>query len=401
LTLPKDTGILDVPSLDWIELKNCNISYLPENSFKNMSNLVFLRLSNNHIQRLDIQLFSHLKKLRYLHLEGNQIKEIHPGLFKSNHVLEWLYLRHNPLAQFSRHHFLHAPSLILLDISFCNISQIRNNSFSNLRNLVNLRLNNNILKSFDMTHIPKNLESLDISGNSMKTINMTKDTIRHMRNIKYLDLTKNVFTCDCNLYELWELCATLRKGHGGMSSCDEFCSASEFETCKGQHPKIDQVHNTSENFSTREPRKKYKYVNITEEEIEVDYETSSNQQNNDVDDFGSKHNHSEDADDKTGKYKVDEEPASSGLGTIILYSSIGTFGGLCLIGATVLGAELFFGHRKQSRNISANSNLQHVGMKVMETNEERQETVPLSQHRGFDFVYLPMNAIRTDQNDQS
>jgi Leucine-rich repeat (LRR) protein len=400
LTLPKDTEILDVPSLGWIELENCSISYLHVNSFKNMSKLVFIRLSNNHIQHLDTHLFSHLKQLRYLHLEGNQVKEIHPNLFKSNHVLEWLHLRHNPLNQFSRHHFLRAPSLISLDISFCNISQIKSNSFSNLLNLINLRLNNNILKSFDMTHIPKNLEVLDISGNSMKTIRITKNTIRHMRNIKYLDLTKNEFTCECHLYDLWELCATLRNGPGGMSSCDEFCPASEFESCKGQHPKIHQVQNISENATAREPRKKYEYINTTKEEIDVGYKTSNNQRNNDVDLFGGTYNHSENANDKTGKYRVTEERASSDLWSYILYSCIGTFGGMCLIGATVLVAEIFFGRRKRSGKTSANNSLRHVRMKLMETNDETQETVPLSQHRGFDFVYVPTNASRTDQNDQ-
>lgn len=401
LTLPKDTGILDVPSLGWIELENCNISYLHVNSFKNMSKLVFIRLSNNHIQHLDIQLFSHLKQLRYLHLEGNMVKEIHPDVFKSNHELEWLYLRHNPLNQLSKHHFLRAPSLISLDISFCNISQLKNSSFSNLRNLINLRLNNNIFKSFNMTHIPKNLEVLDISGNSMKTIHMTKNTIKHMRNIKHLDLTNNEFTCDCHLFDLWELCATLRNGSGGMSSCDEFCPASEFEICKEQHPKIDQVQNTSENFTAREPRKNYEYINTTKEETDVDYKTSDNEQNSEVEVFGGIHNDSEDANDKTGKYRVNEESASSGLWTNILYSCIGIFGGMCLIGATVLVAELFFGRRKRSGKMSSNSSLQHVRMKLMETSEEGQEMVPVTQQRGFDFVYVPKNANRTDENDQS
>lgn len=401
LTLPKDTGILNIPSLGWLELQNCDISYLPVNSFKNMSKLVFIRLSNNHIQLLYTQLFSHLKQLRYLHLEGNQLKRIHLGLFKSNHVLEWLYLSHNPLSQSDKHHFLQAPSLISLDISFCNISHIKNNSFSNLHRLINLRLNNNILKSFDMTHIPKNLEVFDISGNSMKTINMTLDTIRHMRNIKYLDLTNNEFTCDCHLYEIWQLCAALRNGHGGMSSCDEFCPASEFETCHGQHPQIHQVQNTSENFTAKEHRKKFEYINITKEETEVDHETSSNEHDDEVDVLGGTYNNSEDSNDKTGKYKVDDKLVSSDLSIIILYSCIGAFGGMCLIGATVLGAEFFFGSRKQSRKNSANSSLQHVRMKLMATNEERQETVPLTQHRGFDFVYVPTNANRTDQNNQS
>lgn len=403
LTLPNDTAILDVPSLHWIELENCSISYLHVDSFKNMSKLVFIRLSNNHIQHLDIQIFSHLKQLRSLHLEGNKLKEIHPDLLKSNHVLKCLYLRNNPLNQFnqfSRRHFLRAPSLISLDISFCNISQIKNSSFSNLRNLTNLRLDNNILKSFDMTHIPKNIEVLNISRNSIKSIYMKKNTIEHMRNIKHLDLTNNEFTCDCHLFDLWNLCAALRNRSGGMNSCDKFCPTFEFGTCKGQYPKIYQVQNTSENFTAREPRKNYKYVNTTKEEIDADYKRSNNEQNNDVDLFGGTHNHSENTNNKTGEYRVNEDRASSGVWTNILYSCIGIFGGICLIGATVLVAESVFGSRKRSRKISANSSLGHVRMKLMETNEEKQETVPVAQHRGFDFVYMPTNANRTDQNDQ-
>jgi hypothetical protein len=286
-----------------------------------------------------------------------------------------------------------------LDIGFCSISEIKKNSFSNLRNLIDLRLNNNILKSFVMTHIPKNLEVLNISGNSMKTIYMTENTIQYVRNIKHLDLTNNEFTCDCHLFDLWELCATLRKGPGGVSSCNEFCPASEFETCKRQHPKIHQVQNTSENVTAGELRKKYEYINTTKKEIDVDYETNNNQQIDDVDLSGGTRNHSEDANDKTGKYRVNEERVSPDLWTNILYACIGIFGGICLLGATVFLAEFFFCRRKRSRKISANSSLRHVRMKVMETNEGRQETVPVSQHRGFDFVYVPTNANRTDQND--
>jgi Leucine-rich repeat (LRR) protein len=409
LTLPEDTGILNAPSLGWIELENCNISYLPVNLFKNMSKLVFIRLSNNQIQQLDLQLFSHLNQLRYLHLEGNQIQEIHPDLFKSNHKLEWLYLRHNPLNQFSGDHFLHAPSLISLDISFCNISQIPNNYLSNLHNLMNLRLNNNILKSFNMTHIPKNLEALDISGNSMRTINMRKHPIRHMTNIKYLDLTNNEFTCDCHLFGLWMLCARLRNRSGGMSSCDEFCPAPKFKACKGEHSEIHQVQNTSEHFNVSEPKRKYEYINTTMEEIDVHYKTSDTQQNNDVDTFGGVHNDSKDANDKTGKYKVNGERVLPDLGlpagrtdlwTVALYACIGVFGGLCLIGVTVLGAELLFGRRKRSRKSAANCTLQRVRMEPTERSEERQETVPLSQHRGFDFAHVPRCINRTGQEGQ-
>jgi hypothetical protein len=397
----EDTGIVNVPSLGWIELENCNISHLPGNVFRNVTKLVFVRLSNNQIQHLDLQLFSHLKQLRYLHLEGNQIKEIHPEVFKSNHKLEWLYLRHNPLNQLSGHNSLHVPSLILLDVSFCNISQIKHNPFSNLHNLMNLKLNNNILKSFNMKHIPKNLRVLDISGNSMETLNTTKDTIAHMTNIEHLDLTNNKFTCDCHLYDLWEFCSTLREKSGGMSSCDEFCPGSELETCKGQHYKVHQLENT-ENVTAREPRKHHEDIDTTEADIgtteadiDKDYDKSTIE-DDEVDVFGSVHNNSRDDNNKTGKYKVIEVIGSSEMGNILLYAIIGTLAGLCLIGATVLGADLFFGRRRKSKTISAISKLRLARMKETNIDEEKWETVPLSQQRGFDFLHMPTSANSRD-----
>jgi hypothetical protein len=401
LALPEDTGIVDVPSLGWIELENCNISHLPANLFKNVTKLVFIRLSNNQIRNLDLQLFSAVKQLRYLHLEGNQIKELHPELFKSNHKLEWLYLRHNPLNQLSEHHFLNVPSLMSLDISFCNISQMKCGSFSNLHNLLNLKLNDNILKSFNTKHIPKNLRVLDISGNSMETIYITKDTITRMANIKHLDLTKNSFTCDCHLYHLWEMCSTLRKEPKGVSSCDEFCSDSEFETCKRPHFKAHQLENTSESFTARELPEEHEFNKTTKKDIAEDYNKTGIEENYEVDIFGGVHNHSKDANEETGKYRINEGSASTQTGDILLYSCIGAFVGLCLIGATVLVADMFLCRRRRNRTISAKRRLLLARKKEKETDEDKREAVPLSQQRGFDFLHVPRNVHRPDDNGQS
>jgi len=178
LAISKGTQFLIVPSLGWIELENCEISDLPINFFRNMSNLVFIRLSSNKIEQVDRELFSHLRKLRHLHLEGNQIKQIDPDIFKTNHRLQWLYLRGNLLDNSNEKHFLHSSSLISLDISFCNITKIPNKFFSNLHNLVSLNLSDNRLQTFNMRAVPQTLEVLDISGNSLTSLTVTRKMIR-------------------------------------------------------------------------------------------------------------------------------------------------------------------------------------------------------------------------------
>jgi Leucine-rich repeat (LRR) protein len=412
LTLPTDTGFLNVPSLGWLELENCDISYLPVNLFKHMSKLAFIRLSNNQIRQLNFELFSHLKKLRYLHLEGNQIKEIDPDIFKSNHKLEWLYLRNNPLNQnqFTRNHFLHIPSLLLLDISFCNISQISSKCFSNLHSLMGLRLNNNILKSFDVTQIPKNVEVLDISGNTMTTIKATKEMIRHVTNIKYLDLTHNEFICDCHLFDIWLWCATLRNGSGGTTSCDDFCPVFEFMACEGQNSQNGQARNTPKHFSSRKPGINYKYINLTSEGINSDNKTNDNQDNDDAEIIDDMNVDTDVANDTIGKYKIHDESVSSenehskNFWGIVLYSCIGIFGGVCLIGAIVLGRDTFLYYRKSrsmKNSSSLRSSVRHVKLELMDTAEDRQETRPLSHKKGFDFVSMPTNANKTVQHGES
>lgn len=412
LTVPEHTGFLNIPSLGWLELENCNVSYLPDNVFKNMSKLVVIRLSNNRIQKLHSEWFSHLKNLRYLHLEGNQIKEIGPDMFKNNQKLEWLYLRNNPLnqTQFTRHNFLHASSLISLDVSFCNISQISNKCFSNLHNLLNLKLNNNMLKSFNMAQIPRNLEVLDISGNSLTTIIATKKITTQMTNIKHLVLTHNKFMCDCHIFDIWFWCSTLRNASEGSSSCDDFCPAANIMACGKHHSQTDQARNISEHFSVKKPGRNHKYTNTSSEEIGYSYETNDNQHLNEVETVDGLNVDTEDgANGKHGKYKVKDKSVSSDLESsteneqlekvwgIVLYSCIGIFGGICLIGALALGTEMFLGYRRSGRSHSAGSSMRHVKLELMDTNQDREEMRPLAHNQGFDFVSMPTNANRTAQ----
>jgi Leucine-rich repeat (LRR) protein len=397
LVVPESTEFLIVPSLAAIELDNCSISDMPFNMFQSMANLVFIRLSNNKIERLDQQMFLHLKKLRHLDLGGNQIKRVFPDIFKTNHRLLWLYLSSNPLDNFNGSHFLRSSSLLSLDISSCNITKIPDKFFSNLHGLISLNLKDNLLKSFDMRAIPQNLESLDISGNSLTHLNVAPETIRRLYSLKHLDLTNNNFTCECRLLALWQWCATLNNGNGGASSCEEFCPPP----C-GKQEQPPGGKTAPENVHTR--------MNTISEGTDKEVETSGNQEHNDVENVHIPGVMSgADANDTSGKLRegvVREIGGSDRMWAIITYSCIGVLGGLCLIGVIALVVDGILGHRRKSRAMrtslsSRRNSFQNVRMELMDSNEDRQETTPLSVQHRFDYVSQSTTAQRNAQPGRS
>jgi len=365
LTMTQTASFLNATSLDWIELANCSISDMPNNFFGSMTNLEFIRLSNNQIERLDRELFVHLRKLRTLHLEGNLIKQIDPDIFKTNHKLLRLYLHSNPLANFNTSRFLNSSSLISLDIGFCNITEIPDHFFSKLHNLVSLNLSGNRLKSFNMTAVPKNLEVLDISRNSLSYVYVTSTTIRLLGSLKHLDLTNNNFTCTCRLLVMWKWCEKLRNGNGCASACEEFCPSlcGEPEQPNGRKTEHGDV-----------------------ETIDVP---------------------GVDANDTLGRLRDNNERENGSSGkmvSIITYSIIGVIGGLCLIGAIALTTDLILGYSK-SRNKEASrppsrNSFRNVRLELMDPNDDRQEMTPLSRHHGFDFVSQPTNVHRNPHPGQ-
>ena len=388
LAVTQATQFLAVPSLGWIELANCGISDMPNNFFENMTDLVFIRLSSNKIEKLDQEMFANLRKLRRLHLEGNRVKQIDPDIFEINHRLQWLYLRSNPLAISNASHFLRASSLISLDISFCNITGIPDNFFSNLHNLVSLNLSDNRLKSFNMRAVPQNLEILDLSGNSLTSVIVTSPMIRLLGGLKHLDLTNNKFTCECRGLSIWKWCEDLRTQNRGEGSCEEFCP----NPCGGPGQPNGGKTETG-NVHTR--------TNTISEENSMEPETGDSQVDTDVETIEGS---GVDANDTHGNLRVNNERESGGsdkMWSIIMYSSIGVLGGLCLIGAIALMTDLILGcsksRKKEASRAPSRNSLRNLRLELMEPLDDRQEMTPLAHHRGFDFVSPPTNVHRNPQ----
>nr|XP_039272689.1 uncharacterized protein LOC120346955 [Styela clava] len=180
--------------LEVLKLRNNNIKKVDINAFRGLTNLVKLDLSwnenidlqpgvfngltkltelkldGNSISSLDMKLFEGLISLKYLTINSNQLKVLLP--FPSDIMdLNNLELRNSSISELSENTFANLHNIITLDLSYNHLTELNENIFENNRELVRVHLNNNRLKT-----IPENtfsnlcdLSFLDISSNRLST----------------------------------------------------------------------------------------------------------------------------------------------------------------------------------------------------------------------------------------
>lgn len=160
-------------SLSVLDLSFCKITFLPHDAFTGTPNIIKLNINNNYItdfekhafrglrklevlssgnnliQHLDLNLFLGLGELKYVDFSNNSISTLPPLLFENNRKVRYLFLKNNSLSVLHSRPILISESLAHLDISFCNITNIPNQTFIQLTNLTSLRMNGNQLSALD------------------------------------------------------------------------------------------------------------------------------------------------------------------------------------------------------------------------------------------------------------
>ncbi|XP_008556456.1 leucine-rich repeat-containing G-protein coupled receptor 5 isoform X1 [Microplitis demolitor] len=204
LTLKKNplTGIQDLenPSVRYLDVSECSISYLNNNSLIGFPNLMSLKLDKNPLKSID-NLSN--KNLKWLDLSNCLLNFLQPNTFINTPELEQLRMSNNPtLVYSSRKETLTHDKLKRIDVSKCNLDRpglhglpslthailshntirlLPDRIFSRNKKLTRLYLNNNGLMQVNQSSfagLPE-LDILDLSNNNFKYLpwNLLRDNV--------------------------------------------------------------------------------------------------------------------------------------------------------------------------------------------------------------------------------
>ncbi|MGH0130245.1 UNVERIFIED_CONTAM: hypothetical protein FKN15_045872 [Acipenser sinensis] len=91
--LPGSGLCTDTPALNWLFLRQNEISVISENTFSSLRNLIELDLSGNKLHRLPANIFQDLRSLETLDLDGIDIPNIHVRMFAPMKNLTHIYFK--------------------------------------------------------------------------------------------------------------------------------------------------------------------------------------------------------------------------------------------------------------------------------------------------------------------
>lgn len=168
--LPPDTQIL--------EFNGNNLNTLPHHVFQNkhLTNLQKIYLSECRITFIDDEAFAHLTNLIELDLSHNHIQQVPSKALESlSGSLRKLSLAYNPIQVIDSAAFNRLSKLNTLDLSNCNLNQLKPSAFEGLNDLRELKLHDNKLSQLPMS------------------------VMNDLRDYLIIDLYGNQWHCDCEL----------------------------------------------------------------------------------------------------------------------------------------------------------------------------------------------------------
>jgi hypothetical protein len=175
-------------SLEKLDLKYNSIQFIDMYWLKNSSNTIkFLILDNNRLFEMGTglnQIFTILNSLEDLRLKSNRLNFI-PNV---NYGLKSLNCAKNEIKDLTSIRNL-PETLLEFDLSSNLISQIKSNSFSNLKNLASLNMENNRLSILEKNAFNQlfMLKKLNLKGNYLKSL--PTDNIYNLVSLHYIDLS--------------------------------------------------------------------------------------------------------------------------------------------------------------------------------------------------------------------
>lgn len=177
--VPKDVP----PTVTGFDLSGNNISEIRSSDFKTLKLLVWLDLKNNGIRRVDGGAFAGLTSLQKLNLNGNHLGSLPARLFDGLQNLTELRVYGNQITWVAPSALEPLVSLTFLDISKNPLEGKAIQAILQLPNLRELLLARNNMSAFhseELSNTSLKLKSLDLTGNPLKTFQITANVLPHL-----------------------------------------------------------------------------------------------------------------------------------------------------------------------------------------------------------------------------
>ncbi|XP_069695609.1 slit homolog 2 protein-like [Periplaneta americana] len=219
----------DLPNLRRLDIFHCELEIISVDAFKHLNALTELRLIWNIITSLEPGVFRALQRLEIMDLSWNDISSLHEGVFGavceedvqntcsySNHIsynttqkcnityalkrLKQLYLAFNKIEYIHPHTFLNCEQLTVLDLSY-NALLTLETDFLKVPSLVELNMTKcNITQIKETTFkCTPSISKLNLRANKIKYLHL--DTLRVFEHLEILYLSDNPLICDCFFQE--------------------------------------------------------------------------------------------------------------------------------------------------------------------------------------------------------
>ncbi|XP_017880930.1 leucine-rich repeat-containing protein 15-like [Ceratina calcarata] len=265
-------------SLQSLDLSYCNLQdRLSKEAFRNSSKLRVLNLSGNPMFASDLTVvLRHLPKLHKLSLSNCSLQRL-PNAFHIFEQLEELDISHNPLSDAFVSLLNPLESLEYLDMSYCGLGYVGNNTFAHMNTLKKLVLSGNKLHTLEeglfanLTRLeslelnncdlkapidPKvfgdrtstDIIELKLSGNPLEVPHEDSLLPIQLSNLEILDLS------NCNLVHLNENLFTRTRNLTQLNLSSNKVSGTENLACLKKLRMLEHLDLSNNNLTTVAPR---------------------------------------------------------------------------------------------------------------------------------------------------
>ena len=184
-------GLFDgLVNLENLSLQVNKISFIENFVFIKLERLTLLCLNGNQLTYISQHLFSGLYKLISLRLDFNLIKFIEPGALKHLINLKKLNLMNNMIKSIDTNTFYGLFQIEAIDLGYNNLEVINKDAFYELNYLEYLNLDSNIINHIDQNAFfyAKNLTKLSLKDN---LLDINENFLDNLKNLEELDMENN------------------------------------------------------------------------------------------------------------------------------------------------------------------------------------------------------------------